>query len=216
MFSSPSFVAFRELCNEAFKMKRPVLLHPSNNLLLISTPKSDTVWDIDAKAETTDLSYTSRAPSAAAIEGDGVKNVVQSPLSHTVAVESSKLYGERATTRMLFFEATNFCSEAGELIPIHEFQDIGQRVLHLIGPYGSKMVFLDRDLWVCSVDMSKSEGEKHTYIRHFSIPSDWYSQQRNLNTIITSKGDILFVKMEEVAVIKRGLEFEDVVTISLD
>jgi hypothetical protein len=78
------------------------------------------------------------------------------------------------------------------------------------------MVFLDRDLWVCSVDMSKSEGEKHTYIQHFFIPSDWYSQQRNLNTIITSKGDIQFVKMEEVAVIKGGLEFEDVVTISLD
>jgi hypothetical protein len=143
-----------------------VLLHPSNNLLLISTPKSDTVWDIDAKAETTDLSYTSRAPfdwtnhplnpderiligtagasiwdwetctvatsaeqlqlhsSAAAIEGDGVKNVVQSPFSHTVAVELSKPYGERDTTRMLVFEATNFCSGAGELIPVHEFQAI--------------------------------------------------------------------------------------------
>jgi hypothetical protein len=70
-------------------------------------------------------------------------------------------------------------------------------------------VFLDRDLWVCSVDVEKSSPLQ--YIRHFFTPSDWYSQQKNFIMRVTPVGDVIVVKRNEIAVIRNGLEFEELV-----
>jgi WD40 repeat protein len=141
----------------------------------------------------------------------GVKNAISFAGGHLVAVELSELYGERSTTQMLVFKSENFAPEVTGLIPLLDHQAIGKEVMHLIGAYGSKLIFLNKSCWVCSIDMEQTECK--SYIRHFPIPSDWQSQQRVLRMEVTGKGDILFVRTEEVAVIKRGLEFEESVVL---
>jgi WD40 repeat protein len=141
----------------------------------------------------------------------GVKNAISFANDHLVVVELSKVYGERSTTQVLVFESENFGPEATGLIPLPSHQIMGKEVMHLIGAYGSKLVFLNKNRWVCSIDVKQTKY--NTYTRHFPIPSDWQSQQRVLKMGVTSKGDVLFARTEEVAVIKRGLEFEEAVTL---
>jgi len=112
---------------------------------------------------------------------------------------------------MFVFKSENFAPEAAGLALLLNHQTIGKEVMHLIGAYGSKLIFLNRSCWVCSIDVEQTEC--NSYIRHFPIPSDWQSQQRVLRMGVTGKGDILFVRIEEVAVIKHGLEFEESVTL---
>jgi len=49
-------------------------------------------------------------------------------------------------------------------------------------------------------------------VKHCFLPSDWFSQRRNLITRITVKGDILYVRTAEIAVIRNSLYFEEGVT----
>jgi WD40 repeat protein len=140
-----------------------------------------------------------------------VKNAISFADDHLVVVELSELYGERSTTQMLVFESENFGPGAAGLIPLPSYQIFGKEVMHLVGACGSKLVFLNKSRWVCPINVKQTDY--NTYIRHFPIPSDWQSQQRVLRMGVTCKGDIFFARTEEVAVIKRGLEFEESVAL---
>lgn len=76
------------------------------------------------------------------------------------------------------------------------------------------MLFLSKHFWVCSVDMEKGNGRRD-YTRHFPIPSDWRSQRQVFRTAVTSQGDILFTRTEEIAVIKHDLEFEELAFVNV-
>lgn len=91
-------------------------------------------------------------------------------------------------------------------------------VLHVVGAFNTRLVFLDKDLCICSVerlsrrvrrDERFQEEKGLRYVKHFFIPSDWYSQSRDLETRVTGKGDAVFVRAEEVAVVKHGLSEGD-------
>ena len=98
-------------------------------------------------------------------------------------------------------------SKYGLLIPATEYNELVKRIEYVIGGYGSRLLFMDAKRWVCSVDTSQA-GLKY-YMRHFPIPSDWDSQQRELIMAVTCNGGFLFVRDNEVAVISGGLEFEE-------
>jgi hypothetical protein len=67
-------------------------------------------------------------------------------------------------------------------------------------------VFLHSDNWICSTDPQNPNN----VIRHFFLPADWLTSNIDLMIEMTLNGDILFVKRDEVAVIKRGLENAEV------
>lgn len=58
-------------------------------------------------------------------------------------------------------------------------------------------------------DIDGTSKEYYYYVRHFPIPSDWQSQQRRFHMAVTRNGDVLFARTNEVAIISRGLEFEE-------
>jgi hypothetical protein len=78
---------------------------------------------------------------------------------------------------------------------------LSTQVEYLIGAYARRLVFLHASGWICSTDQ-----ESFTITRHFFVPSDWLSSNLDLMIRVTKLGDILFVRGDEVAVIKRGLE----------
>jgi hypothetical protein len=75
------------------------------------------------------------------------------------------------------------------------------QVRHIIGYCGQRLVYLNQDGWICSVDL-------HIKVttRHFFLPTDWFSTNRELIIELTAKGDVLFAKRDELAVIRRGLD----------
>ncbi|KAL2268697.1 hypothetical protein VTJ83DRAFT_3543 [Remersonia thermophila] len=134
-----------------------------------------------------------------------VKNVSTFAHGEQLVVELALRY-EQSTTDMLVFSLPPTDSKSWILQPAQGFNEgLGKKIRHVIGGYGSRLVFLDSQRWVCSVDAGLIESR--SYVRHFPVPSDWQNQQRKLLMAVTRKGEILFVRQNEVAIISRGLEF---------
>ena len=76
--------------------------------------------------------------------------------------------------------------------------------MSIIGDDGQRLVFLRSDGLVSSAHPRSANTDQ--YDRHFFLPADWLSTSINLMIEVTHDGDVIFVKRDEVAVIKRGLE----------
>jgi len=82
------------------------------------------------------------------------------------------------------------------LFPSRAFADVCDDMLHLVGAFGQRVVFLYKQLCVCSIKRltarsgggADTEKEEFRYVKHFFIPSDWYSQRRTLKMKVTVKG----------------------------
>lgn len=186
--------------------------HPLNEQhRILVTPNAAAIIDWESSSTVVSRDLLQLPEGVILNRCQAVKNAISFANDRLVAVELSELYGERSTTQMLVFKSDNFGIETTGLIPLPIHPIIAREVMHLIGAYCSKLIFLSRSRWVCSVDVEQTEC--NSYIRHFPIPGDWQSQQRVLRMEVTGRGDILFVRTEEVAVIKRGLEFEEVVAL---
>lgn len=118
-----------------------------------------------------------------------------------IATTFADFGGRNAKSKLLLWSSSDFTEKVEMAAPIPKFQYLADEVEFLIGAYGQRLIFLHSSGWVCSTD-----SETFNVIRHFFIPADWLSTNINLMIEVTRNGDILFVKRDEVAVIKRGLE----------
>jgi hypothetical protein len=242
-------VAAKLLDRRADSMVLRLLLDPSNNLLLVSTENSNSVWNLTTRQLMCTQTWQP-SPSFSWINHPGnpahrtliststaeifewesssvfrstpllqtpenhalsqprrVKNAFTFAQDRLLVVELSLLYEERSTSETMIFDLIPSDSEDGFLKPATGFNELSKRIRHVIGGYGSRLLFVDVSRWVCSVDAT--QGDWEYYVRHFPIPSDWQSQQRRLQMTVTRNGDILFVRTNEVAVISKGLHFEE-------
>jgi WD40 repeat protein len=69
--------------------------------------------------------------------------------------------------------------------------------------FGSRLVFLDTDLWVCTFNMDFDALNKDL-TRHFFIPRDWTTSERLELTCMLADGTFLCPKDTNVAVIEYG------------
>jgi WD40 repeat protein len=236
-----------------------LLLNPTNELLLISTHKADSVWNLAAKIQVSRYEFQGYRPpfdwinnpadaserillgtGGAAVwdwkmslektnqsllslslpkslSGRRLSSVINVFDSKKIAVEVLGNPTDVATTpasTILLLDTFPFYHKVGNLVSSQAFEAICHDILHLIGTYDNRLVFLNKQLCICSVvrllktTVGGFETEGFRFVMHFFIPSDWYSQKRSLKTGVTTKGDIIFVRAEEVAVIKHGLVFE--------
>ncbi|MCJ1356771.1 MAG: hypothetical protein MMC33_006767 [Icmadophila ericetorum] len=86
-------------------------------------------------------------------------------------------------------------------------------VLGLVDTY--KLVFLDTDSWVCSVDLEGLTAKSVTYSRHFFVPYDWLSGTRDVICAVSQR-EILFARNDELAIVKGGLEFAEKVSLEAE
>lgn len=105
-------------------------------------------------------------------------------------------------SKLLLFCTADFTPHSKRAASIPKYQYLADHVEFLIGAHGQRLVFLHSSGWVCSAE---AETLKDHLVRHFFIPADWLSNS-GLMIEVTRNGDIIFVKRNEVAVIKRGLE----------
>jgi len=91
--------------------------------------------------------------------------------------------------------------------------NLGSKIEHIIAITGTLLLFLDTDLWVCSLDL-KTFCNTLQFKRHFFIPLDWQVASGEMLFQFTSKNDFVFAKRHELIVISRGLNFSEPVTMS--
>ena len=87
---------------------------------------------------------------------------------------------------------------------MHSFGTVSLRVEAVIGALDERLLYLDTDRWVCSINLEKRH---EPVIRHFFIPNDWMISTDQLLLDLGRTGEVIFVKLNEIVVIKRGLEF---------
>ena len=110
----------------------------------------------------------------------------------------------QSKSKLLLWNACDFAINSKIAAPIPKYHALADQVKTLIGDDGQKLVFLRGDNWICSADSESADS--NVYSRHFFLPADWLTNNMKLMIKVTHGGDIIFVKRDEVAVIKRGLD----------
>ncbi len=118
-----------------------------------------------------------------------------------IATAFSESLGKHAISKLFLWSTSDFSERSETAVPLPKYQYLADQVELLIGAHGQRLVFLHSSGWVCSTD-----SETFNVVRHFFIPADWLSTNDNLMIEVTRNGDIIFVKRDEIAVIKRGLD----------
>lgn len=97
----------------------------------------------------------------------------------------------------------DFSSDSAIQSPVHSFGAVSSRVEVVIGALDERLIYLDTDHWVCSTNLERKE---EPVVRHFFIPNDWIGSTGQLLLDLGRAGEIIFVKSNELVIIKRGLE----------
>ncbi|OBT40573.1 hypothetical protein VE00_08569 [Pseudogymnoascus sp. WSF 3629] len=94
-------------------------------------------------------------------------------------------------------------------ISIPGFDKHSNKILQIISVAGNLILFLDKDLWVCSLDVSRITASGHGAKRHFFLLSEW---QRNYEGFIIeyipSRYEFVVAVNGGIVIISRGLELE--------
>ncbi|KAI1356446.1 hypothetical protein F5Y01DRAFT_323867 [Xylaria sp. FL0043] len=93
------------------------------------------------------------------------------------------------------------------------FESLSSRLRKVIAIVGSTLLFLDTDLWICSLDLNSFHQAPFAK-RHFFILSDWMKVDGEFLCGLTSKMDLIFVNKNGIVVVKHGLEFAETITVS--
>ena len=121
-----------------------------------------------------------------------------------VATAFSESLRPQSKFKLILWNASDFSLKSKAAAPIPKYHTLADQVRSLIGDDGKRLVFLHSNSWISSAEASAANNDG--YARHFFFPADWLTSNVKLMTEVTRNGDIIFVKRDEVAVIKRGLE----------
>lgn len=136
-----------------------------------------------------------------------VKEVVRCSNDCKLLIEFASAPGHRSTTHTCIFGSGVFDEPLGKQLSTNEaFDSVSSHIEHLIGSVGRRMFFLNRERWICSMDVDAFNGK---YYQHCCIPDDWFSVMWDLMLKVTAKGDFVFAKGAEIAVIRNALAFKE-------
>ena len=122
----------------------------------------------------------------------------------TIATTFGEDLRPHSKSKLLLWNTADFDIDSRIAAPIPKYHSLADQVMSIIGDDGQRLVFLRSDGWISSADPRSADADQ--YDRHFFLPADWLSTSLNLMIEVTHDGDIIFVKRDEVAVIRRGLE----------
>ena len=126
-----------------------------------------------------------------------------------LATTFSESLRAHSKSKLVLWKASDFTPESEVAAPVPNYHYLADQVEVLIGTTAiepeqpERLVFLQASNWVCGADSPSAKADQ--YVRHFFFPADWLSTSVELIFEVTKKGDILLVKRDEVAVVKRGL-----------
>ena len=120
---------------------------------------------------------------------------------NNIATAFGESSNRHCKSKLIVWNTSDFTPESTSAVPIEKYLHLTDDIDFLIHADDQKLVFLHSDNWICSTDPDKAGN----FIRHFFLPADWLTSNLDLMIEMTPAENILFVKGDEVAVIKRGL-----------
>jgi WD40 repeat protein len=151
-----------------------------------------------------------------------IEAVNQYPGSNHIGIKMSDPSATRSRTRTMLFEASMLeveedlsASTQSSFLEAHhqsQFRALERSIEHIFNYIGTRIIFLDRTGWICSVDLDMFTGDY--YMRHFFIPSDWLSINPELIGTFTHRSDFTFAQRDEIAVVKRGFDYSEQVPLT--
>ncbi|XMA18951.1 hypothetical protein WAI453_011742 [Rhynchosporium graminicola] len=128
-----------------------------------------------------------------------------------LATKFSEINQGHAESKLILWSVTEFTRTSTSAIPIPSYRALSDDIEVLIGTTPAisgnldRLIFLHGSQWVCAVDIETAKTNQ--FVRHFFFPEDWLSPAKGLDLIVevTSLGDVLLVKGDEIAVVRRGL-----------
>ncbi|KAI1500933.1 hypothetical protein F5X99DRAFT_418859 [Biscogniauxia marginata] len=130
----------------------------------------------------------------------------------TTIVEAIKTAGHGGT-RLHCWSPKSFQATCDLPIAATSFELLTPRLRNVIAVVGSTLIFLDIDLWICSLDLSTFNNAPYAK-RHFFILSEWLNVNGEMLCAFTSRNDFVFVNKNGIVLINRGLEFSEIITLS--
>jgi hypothetical protein len=113
-----------------------------------------------------------------------------------------------ATAKLLVF---NYSASPDGIQPNDDYTVLGRNVKYFIGIASSRLVFIDRDSWLSSVNLVTYSGKE--YVRHFYVPYEVVAGNTGVMAVLTAASDIAFAREGELAVVRNGMRFQNVIEI---
>lgn len=182
--------------------------HPANpNHLILITSNEAHIYDWQTLQRLTD-------PAGILLEGSilpelSIRSITSCFAGTVLATTFSESLRPHAKSKLMLWDTCDFAPESKAAAPVPDYHHLADQVEVLIGTTGTdhgqteRLVFLHSSNWICAADASTAK--KDQYERHFFFPADWLSTNLELMIEVTKNGDIMLVKRDEVAVVKRGL-----------
>ncbi|KAI3342513.1 NACHT and WD domain protein [Ustulina deusta] len=158
-----------------------------------------------------------------------VRTHVSKLKTQTVLIELSELNGSARTSGLHLIDISKLpyrdTSPPSEEIPAKtesltpvfgpQISALGASVAHVIqlDTHG-RILFLDNQSWVASVNLDALSKDALSYSRHFFVPPEWLSGSRSM-IITVSQREIIVARNEDLVVIKGGLDFAEKVDIDI-
>jgi WD40 repeat protein len=114
-------------------------------------------------------------------------------------------------SKLVLWSTSDFTVLSTSAVPVPSYCALSDDAEVLIGNtfaisgQSQRLVFLHGSQWVCAAD--KETAKTNRFVRYFFFPADWLSTRNDLDLSmkVTRNGDLLLVKDDEVAVVRRGL-----------
>ncbi|KAI0129556.1 hypothetical protein BJ170DRAFT_616746 [Xylariales sp. AK1849] len=124
-------------------------------------------------------------------------------------VEAVKAVGEGSGTHLFCWDLASSSS-----VILGSTMELLNPVLRdVIAVIGSTLIFLDKDLWVCSLDLNNFNSAPYAK-RHFFILSEWLNVNGDMLYAFTTRKDFVFVNKHGLIIVKAGLDFSEVIALS--
>lgn len=191
---------------------RNAMLHPhQTQALLVIEP---TVARILSWADLTDLT-NSEGVKLCRFRELATKNSLfnVSYQGSILVAELLKMSGEQASTILECWNIGSMGADTMSIMPLEGLEMLGPSIEHIIAITGTILLFLDTDLWVCSLDLKKFAMIPEAK-RHFFIPSDWKSNTSDIIFHYTSKNEFVLAHKDKLSIIKRGLDYAETISFS--
>jgi hypothetical protein len=97
-------------------------------------------------------------------------------------------------------------------VPNPGFAALGKKVKFFIGNAPKRMVFVDNESWLSSVDLTAAKCTQ--YARHCFVPHEFVAGNIGLIAVLTATGDVAFTKEGELAVMRNGMKFQNIIELA--
>lgn len=138
-----------------------------------------------------------------------VRFVSGAPISSGSICVTTTCPEQRNKPILCIYPSHNFALNQDLILPVALYSELAETIKVVIGYFKSLLVFLDHSDWVCSLEVENHRQNK-MYTKHFFIPQQWQgSSLGTMPMLVTKRGSVVLVSIDEIAVFQRGLDFEE-------